>query len=212
MWTPYPHQMSSSLSAAGLAGLWLPWRAVPAALPAPMSPRSVAPVDAEAVTIASSQDHSDFGPSSAQVTVSNSGATWAHAIGLIDLVDGPQFQLGTTGHTGGPCWQRGSLLPLAGRAGQFHATRVDSQCFGGALPPFCASAAWQRSCCVCSPDPRCPAGWLTDEAAPDCGLAASASCCQRCRRGRPRLTSLRGWLRGPAWTWHGWGTPSSSRQ
>ena len=66
------------------------------------------------------------------------------------------------------------LLPLAGRAGQFHATRVDSQCFGGALPPFCASAAWQRSCCVCSPDPRCPAGWLT----------------------RPRLTA--GWLPVPA--------------
>ena len=52
------------------------------------------------------------------------------------------------------------LLPLAGRAGQFHATTVDSQCFGGALPPFCASAAWQRSCCVCSPNPRGPAGRL----------------------------------------------------
>jgi len=49
------------------------------------------------------------------------------------------------------------LLPLAGRAGQFHATRVDSQCFGGALPPFCASAAWQRSCWAGEEQPSSPA-------------------------------------------------------
>jgi hypothetical protein len=46
------------------------------------------------------------------------------------------------------------LLPLAGRAAQFHAAGVARQYFRGALPPICALVARQRSCCVCSPDTR----------------------------------------------------------
>ena len=39
------------------------------------------------------------------------------------------------------CWR----WPLAGHAGQFHATRVNSQCFGGALPLFASHRSGWRS-------------------------------------------------------------------